>query len=176
MRSLPLSLLSLLAATTVAVAAPEFIPGCQGEGCDCFHEYRSATQATGRSEQDIATIRPFTLYKERSDASQRLGEFNAGVKARPLTQELVVEDKGEYVVVEARGSKLALKKGDRIDTVIAEGEGFSRGRKGGKWIDFDYETIKLREVKKTRVTAWLSVKINGLTGFTPQQPFQMCLE
>lgn len=166
----------LLTFTSIAVAAPEVIPGCVGEGCECFHEYRSATPGVGPQENDIPAIRSFTLYKDRSDGSQLLGKFEAGTKARPLKQELMVDVKGEYIVELVRDNKLPLKKGDKIDTIINEGEGFARGRINGKWVDFDFENVKLKVVRKTVLSAWVLVKTNGIVGFTREQPFQMCLE
>lgn len=164
-------LLGILATTSIAIAAPEIILGCQGEGCECFHEYREA-----KTDKDIPTVRPFTLHKDRSVTSQVLGKFQAGIKAKPLKQELVVDAKGEYVVEAVYGSALPLKKGDKIDTILNEGEGVLRGRHNGKWINFDYENPKLKIVKKTEISEWLSVRVNGLAGFTREQPFQMCLE
>ncbi len=166
----------LLSSTSIAAAVPEVIPGCQGEGCDCFKQDRSATPGVGSREHDIPAIRSFTLYKDRSGASQLLGKFQAGTKARPLRQDLVVEVKGEYVVEQVKDSKLPLKKGDKLDTIINEGEGTARGRKNDKWVDFDFENVKLKVVRKTVISAWMSVKANGITGFTREQPFEMCLE
>ena len=166
----------LLASTSLEAAVPEVISGCQGEGCDCFQEYRSDTSRTGPKDHDIPAIRSFTLFKDRSRAAQLLGTFAAGTRARPLRQDLVVEVAGEYIVDLVKDRKLPLKKGDRIDTIIKDGEGFARGRLNGKWVDFDFMNVKLKVVKETVMSEWMSVKVNGITGFTQEQPFQLCLE
>lgn len=162
--------------TSIAVAAPEVMPGCEGEGCDCFQVYRSATPRVDAKQNDIPAIRPFTLYKDRSGGSQLLGRFEAGTQARPLKQELMVDVKGEYIVESVRDEKLPLKKGDRIDTIINDGEGFARGRVNGKWVEFDFENVQLKTVRHTVLSSWMLVRANGIEGFTREQPFQMCLE
>lgn len=166
----------LFTSTSIAAAVPDVIAGCQGEGCDCFQAYRSVSSKAGPKEHDIPAIRSFSLHKDRSGASQLLGKFAAGTKARPLKQELVIEDKGEYIVERVQDNKLPLKKGDRIDTMINEGEGSARGRKNGKWVHFDVESVKLTVVRRTVISGWMTVKVNGVEGFTQQQPFEMCLE
>lgn len=172
-----LSLIALLlASTSLEAAVPELIPGCQGEGCDCFHEYRSDTLGAGPKDHDIPAIRSFTVFKDRSRAAQLLGKFASGTRARPLRQDFIVEVTGEYIVDLVKDKKLPLRKGDRIDTLINEGEGFARGRLNGKWVNFDFENVKLKVVKETVTSEWMSVKVNGITGFTQDQPFQMCLE
>lgn len=166
----------LLISVTGAAAAPEVIPGCQGEGCGCFRGYQSATPGTRPPDHEIATIRSFTLYKNRSAASQLLGKFKAGTKARPLGQELLVEVKGEYIVELIQDKNLPFKTGDRIDTIINEGEGTARGRINGKWVDFDFQSVQLKTVKETVISEWMSVRVNGIAGFTLEQPFEGCLE
>lgn len=176
MKTSPVFMIWLMISTSAAAAAPEVIPGCQGEGCGCFRAYQSATLETRRPDHEIPTIRPFTLYKDRSDCSQHLGKFEAGTKARPLGQELVVDVKGEYIVELIQDKKLPLKKGDRIDTIINEGEGAARGRKNGKWVDFNFEDVQLKVVRETVISEWMSVRVNGIAGFTLEQPFEGCLE
>lgn len=176
MKAFPLLMLWLLISPSVVAAAPEVIPGCQGEGCGCFRGYQSATLETRRPDHEIQTIRSFTLYKGRSDASQLLGKFAAGIKARPVGQDLVVDVEGEYVVDLVHDDTLPLKKGDRIDTIINEGEGFARGRKNGKWVDFSFEGLQLKVVSETVISEWMAVRVNGIAGFTREQPFEGCLE
>lgn len=166
----------IFTATSAAAAVPEIISGCQGEGCDCFQEYRSASPEASPREHDIPAIRPFTLYEDRTGASRLLGKFEAGTKARPLKQELLVEVKGEYIVERVQGKNVQFKKGDKLDTIINEGEGFARGRKNGSWVEFDFESVTLKVVRKAMISAWMSVKINGVAGFTQDHPFEMCLE
>lgn len=176
----PISLLSLslwlLISTSLAHSASEIIPGCQGEGCHCFQGYRGSETNGIPGKNDIKTIRPFKLYKDRSKNSKMVGKFEAGIKARPLKQELVIEDKGEYVVETVQSSKLSLKRGDKINTIVNLGEGFFKGRQNDKWIEFDYENLKLKTIKETKITAWLFVKVGELNGFTQDLPFEMCLE
>jgi hypothetical protein len=167
---------ALFAGVTVAAAAPEVIQGCQGEGCECFQAYRSAGATTGANRPEIVAIRPFTLFKDRSLASPVLGKFAPGVKARPLRQEIVVDAAGRYIVEQTAGGATSLKKGDALDTIISEGEGFYRARRNGQWVDFEAQTVKLKVVKKTAISAWMSVSVNGLVGFTPDHPFEKCLE
>lgn len=169
------SLFLLLGSTSIVLAAPEVLSGCQGEGCDCFRGYQHVSGKESR-DFDIPVLRPFTLHKERSRTSQVLGKFEPGAKGRPLAQELLVEAKGLYIVKRVLDEKSPIKKSDRIDTVLSQGEGNARGRRAGKWVDFEFEKIVLDVAKKTIVTAWMSVTVNGITGYTPDQPFEKCLE
>jgi hypothetical protein len=154
-------------------AEPEVLNECQGEGCDCYEGYRSSG---GTGDFDIATIRRFTLYERMSPDSRVLGRFNAGVKGKPVGPRLRVEDRGEYLVEALQGKPEGLAAGDRLDTLLNQGEGFLKARKGGVWVIFEYTDAKLKTVRETKVSEWLELVVAGKRGFTRDSPFQGCLE
>src|SRR5687768_7220161 len=115
----------LAAASLLVSAAGAFVPEvlddeCEGEGCGCYQGYKASG---GAGDFPIATVRPFALYERMSLKSRKLGSFKPGVKARPLSQKLVVEDAGRHVVKEVKGKPGEVRVGDVIDTLIHLGEG-----------------------------------------------------
>ncbi len=69
-----------------------------------------------------------------------------------------------------------IKSGDKIDTVLNEGEGFQKGRLNGQWVTFEYSALELKPIKETKVEEWLEVSVKNLKGFTKGSPIEMCLE
>ena len=157
--------------------AQEIIPGCEGEGCGCYQSYRNARKRKQRADFEIETIRPFTLYKKMNVESKMIGRFKPGIKARPLGQLMLVENKGEYIIKSVKNGNLSLKVGDKLQLLIYEGEGFDRAQHDGKWISFsELDDLELQTIRQTKLSNWTHIQVDKLTGFTKESPFELCLE
>lgn len=153
-------------------AQPQLITGCQGEACDCFREYQSVSRSS-----EVKTIRPFTVYKDASKSSAVLGEFIEGTKARLIAQHLLVEEPGRYIVKKVKsGQKIQLRRGDVVHTMINDGEGFVTVTKNKKSVSFYSEDVEFRTAIKTKISDWMHIQVNTVEGYTPDQPFEGCLE
>lgn len=174
-------LIALLLSFPVWSQTPrEVLDSCQGEGCGCY----AAQRETPDSKLPIATLRPFTLHQGLDTASPVLGRFPAGTKALPLGEKTVVMDRGEYLVRKVLRRDLNLRPKDTLHTLLSEGEGFMtarRQRDGGsmEWVNFAYDEVELKTVRKTRTQAWVEMQVGKLRGFAPYAPyapFEGCLE
>jgi hypothetical protein len=161
------------AAQPRTLAEPEVLNECQGEGCDCYEGYRTSG---GTGDFDIVTIRQFTLFERMSPNSRVLGRFKSGVKGKPLGPRLLIEDRGEYLVETLQRKPEGLAPGDQLDTLLYQGEGAFKARKGGVWVHFDHTDAKLKTVRETKVSEWLELVVAGKRGFTRDSPFEGCLE
>lgn len=148
--------------------------GCQGEGCDCFNDYKDAVAEKKTKDFDIATIRPFKLYKGMDTKSALLGTYQPGVKARPLSQKIVIVEPG-VLRVTGDNKKLGVKKWDTLSSELNLGEGSMTARIKGKWITYDYSSLSTVEVKKSVIEDWTKVSVGKNSGFTVDHPFEGCL-
>ena len=149
--------------------------GCQGEGCDCFNEYKEIVSGKKTKNFEIVTIRPFNIYKDLNTKSKLLGTYKPGTKVRPLAQKIVITEPGERRA-KSDNKKLGIKKGDKLDSELNLGEGSLSARHNGKWITYDYKSLQTDEIKKSDLQDWIQVSVGNLTGFTPDHPFEGCLE
>lgn len=155
-----------------SVAKIEVIGGCQGEACDCLKEAQKKPQP-----ELFETIRAFSVYKEPNIKSPVLGKFEAATKAKLIKQLIAIEEPGHYVVQKvAKAKKTGLKKNDKITLLLNEGEGFSSALLKGKNVSFYFEDVTLKTLKETKVSEWIQLKVENIEGYTPDYPFEGCLE
>lgn len=167
---------SAQAATPPASKAPEPVKGCQGEGCDCLAEYAGKTNGARPRDASIPTLRPIELRARPDKAAPIVARFPPGTLARPLDQWLVVIERGAYVVTANPGKVKGLRVGDRLDTMLSEGEGVVSLRKRGESFSFSHDEVRLRTIRKSVVQDWTEVTVGTQRGYTPGMPFQGCLE
>jgi len=190
------------------------VEGCRGEWCfrfcdetmmvsihylpdgsagEYYFEFIDDARFSGQyfSETPIGlkTTRPFTLYSDL-DGPTPTTKYVAGVIAKPIEQKIVIRDRGEYVVEEARYKDKRLKAGDKVDTPIYAGEGSIIVRSNGRWSSFlgpydidgclrtgDCNDLKLNVIREAKVEVWVKVEVDGVVGFTPEGEFlQGCWE
>jgi hypothetical protein len=180
--SKPLLLLACTAPPAVSAPAIPAGPavavmqGCEGEGCGCLRAYAQARSEGRSTDFAVPTLRPITLHAQAFAGSPVRGRFEPGTLATAGRQFIVLRDRGAHVVAANPGRVKGLRVGDRLDTLLSEGEGEVRARKRGQWVAFHVEQVELRTLRETRSEAWTEVTVGGQRGFTPNQPFEGCLE
>ena len=168
-----LLILLVASASHAGVENQQVTEGCQGEGCECFQEYRSGETKKGTP---IQTIRPFIFYSRMDKNSKQLGNFKPGKKAIPLKFKTVAIDRGEYLVTKVKNNDSKVSVGDKLNTIVNLGEGEATARRGNVTVHFDFDQVELKQIRKPRMEQWLQLSVNGSVGFTPDEPFENCLE
>lgn len=138
------------------------IEGCEGEGCGCTKETK--------------TSQDFVLHEKMDSNSKVLGKFKSGTEARAGKSYTKIIDAGSSKILEVSNSALDLKVGDTVTTVFNLGEGIFKAKSNEKWIEFEYDQVKLKQLSPAKYQSWLELKVGKLHGYTPNFPFFGCLE
>lgn len=145
-----------------AQSGNDLLEGCQGEGCGCTNEKKSN--------------KDFVLYEKMDLKSKVLGQFKSGTEAVAGKATTKILEKGKSKIIEVKDPAIGLKKGDEVNTVFYLGEGFEKVKLGDKWVEFEDEKVKMKEIKAPKYETWLEVSVGKIKGFTSTFPFMGCLE
>ena len=174
------------------------IEGCKGEHCagvkdDANWFYINLDEAVA-----LKTSRPFTFYSNL-ETLDLIGRYSAGFMAKPTEQQIVIRDRGEYIIGKIVLDRFGycpqmgtpLKVGDKIDTPIDIGEGSMVVKHKGRLVYFgesgsyepdaphgiacfrtgDCEHLKLKVIREAKIEDWMTLEMDGVVGFTMDRPF-----
>ena len=182
------------------------IGGCAGEYCSEFCDKTKAVKlgygdeywvkefskagkpSPSKAPIGLKTARTFTLYSDLQEPSP-IARYGPGFVVKPIEQQIVIRDRGEYAIDEVKRVDHPLKVGDKVDTPIYAGEGSIMVRNDSRWIWFkgpddsdncfragDCNELKLKVIREAKVELWLKVEVNGVVGFTPDDGLLPCLD
>ena len=145
-----------------ATPSDTVLEGCEGEGCGCTNE--------------VKTNKDFILYEKMDLSSKVLGKFKSGIEAKAGKASTKIVKKGKSKVIEVKDLTLGLKVSDEVNTIFYLGEGFYKVKLGEKWIEFEDEKVKLKQIEAPKYESWLEMDVGKFHGYSPTFPFMGCLE
>ena len=183
----------------VQVGNLTIIKGCKGEYCAGVRDDANGFYINLHKAVALKTSRPFTFYRNM-ETLDLIGRYSAGFMAKPTEQQIVIRDRGEYIVEKIKHidrfgycppDGAPLKVGDKIDTPIDIGEGSVVVRNHGRLVHFgesffaggstahgidcfrtgNCDRLQLKVVREARIENWMTLEMDGVVGFTMDRPF-----
>jgi len=147
----------------------------------------------------LKASKPFTFYSNL-ETLDLVARYSAGFMAKPTAQQIVIRDRGEYVIEKIVRHRFdycpptgtPLKVGDKIDTPIDIGEASKVVQHKGRLVVFgesggyepdaphgitcfrtgDCEHLKLKVIREAKIEDWMTLEVDGVVGFTMDRPFR----
>ncbi len=159
-----LLLMALSAAPLFAQMPDDVMGGCEGEGCSCARE---------KVTDEVAV-----LYEKMDKASSQVAILPAGTVTQPPEAYMKIISRGSAVVTAIHNSdaKLLLKVGDKIDTIMNEGEGFTSARFNGASFNFYFSDVELNVLEPFNYEQWYKINTGKVSGYSLSFPYEGCLE
>ena len=175
------------------------IKGCTGEHCAGVKDEVNGFYINHDPPVALKVGRPFTFYSNL-ETVDLIARYSAGFMAKPTAQQIVIRDRGEYIIEKIVGDWFSycpptgapLKVGDKIDTPINIGEGSIVVQNKGRLIHFaeqsrgylpdsphgiawfrtgDCELLKLKVIREAKIEDWMTLERDGVVGYTMDWPF-----
>ena len=176
------------------------IKGCKEEHCAGVKDDANWLYINLDEAVPLKTSRPFTFYSNL-ETLDLIGRYSAGFMAKPTEQQIVIRDRGEYIVEKIKHidrfgycppDGVPLKVGDKIDTPIDIGEASKVVQHKGRLVVFgesggyepdaphgiacfrtgDCELLKLKVIREAKIEDWMTLEMDGVVGFTMDRPFR----
>ncbi|NBX02994.1 MAG: hypothetical protein EBR02_02795 [Alphaproteobacteria bacterium] len=159
-----LLLIALSAVPVLATEQSEIMAGCEGEGCGCARE----------KVTDEAAV----LYEKMDKASSQVATLPAGTATQPPEAYMKIISRGSAVLTAIHNpdAKLPVKVGDKIDTIMNEGEGFTSARFNDASFSFYFSDIELNVTEEPQYEQWYKIDTGSVSGYSNIFPYEGCLE